>query len=76
MRTISMLILGATLLASTACRHQTSCCTSPRTTAAPTGTNNPAVLYYTCPMHPTVKAAAPGDCPLCGMKLIPVTATP
>ena len=26
---------------------------------------------FTCPMHPSVKAAAPGKCPLCGMDLVP-----
>src|SRR5438105_1377876 len=31
-------------------------------------------LYYTCSMHPSVKADKPGDCPICGMKLIPVYA--
>ena len=28
-------------------------------------------IYYTCPMHPSVKVAAAGDCPLCSMKLVP-----
>ena len=23
--------------------------------------------YYTCPMHPEIHAAAPGQCPKCGM---------
>ena len=32
------------------------------------------VLYYTCPMHPSVKADKPGACPICGMKLQPVYA--
>lgn len=27
------------------------------------------VLYYTCPMHPTVKSDKPGSCPTCGMSL-------
>ena len=28
--------------------------------------------YYTCPMHPSVRAAAPGQCPICGMDLVAV----
>jgi Cu(I)/Ag(I) efflux system membrane fusion protein len=31
------------------------------------------VDHYTCSMHPSVKEAAPGNCPICGMTLIPVT---
>ncbi len=27
---------------------------------------------YQCPMHPTYTADKPGDCPICGMKLVPV----
>lgn len=27
---------------------------------------------YTCPMHPEVLCDAPGDCPICGMALVPV----
>ena len=30
------------------------------------------ILYYTCPMHSSVKSDKPGDCPLCGMALQPV----
>jgi RND family efflux transporter MFP subunit len=27
---------------------------------------------YHCPMHPTYVADRPGDCPICGMKLLPI----
>ncbi len=31
--------------------------------------------YYTCSMHPQVMKDKPGDCPICGMKLIQATKT-
>jgi hypothetical protein len=27
---------------------------------------------YTCPMHPEVTSDEPGDCPTCGMDLVPM----
>ena len=30
---------------------------------------------YTCPMHPQIRQIGPGNCPICGMTLEPVTAT-
>jgi len=30
------------------------------------------IAYYTCPMHPSIKADKPGDCSICGMHLVPV----
>ena len=30
---------------------------------------------YTCPMHPQIRQAGPGNCPICGMALEPVLAT-
>lgn len=30
------------------------------------------IKYWTCSMHPQIKADKPGDCPICGMDLIPV----
>ena len=39
------------------------------TTATPAGD----VAYHTCSMHPSVKSATPGTCPICGMDLMPVT---
>ena len=37
-----------------------------------TFTKPPDVDYYTCTMHPSVHAEAPGKCPICGMELVPV----
>jgi Cu(I)/Ag(I) efflux system membrane fusion protein len=31
------------------------------------------VSHYTCSMHPSVKSATPGTCPICSMDLVPVT---
>ena len=33
------------------------------------------VVEYTCPMHPEIRRAGPGSCPICGMALEPVTVT-
>src|ERR1700687_5762761 len=30
---------------------------------------------YTCPMHPEIVRDAPGDCPICGMALVPIAGT-
>jgi len=35
--------------------------------------NGDAVDHYTCSMHPSVRQAGPGKCPICGMNLVPVT---
>src|SRR5271168_4403096 len=34
-----------------------------------------AAVIYTCPMHPQIRQVGPGNCPICGMTLEPVTAT-
>ena len=31
------------------------------------------IAYHTCSMHPSVKSATPGTCPICGMDLVPVS---
>lgn len=40
--------------------------------AADTNSASHKTLYYTCPMHPSVRVNKPGDCPICGMTLQPV----
>src|SRR4030095_14562531 len=30
------------------------------------------IEYYTCTMHPHIHADKPGNCPICGMPLVPV----
>ena len=37
--------------------------------ASPTGHAQGRALYY-CPMHPTYTSDHPGDCPICGMRLV------
>jgi FtsP/CotA-like multicopper oxidase with cupredoxin domain len=40
------------------------------------GDDDMAVTSYVCPMHPDVTATEPGNCPKCGMKLLPSDAPP
>lgn len=37
----------------------------PHSTGTPTAAGS-----YTCTMHPEIHQSAPGDCPICGMKLV------
>jgi P-type Cu+ transporter len=43
---------------------------APKPAAAPASSG----AQYTCPMHPEVVKDAPGDCPICGMALVPMGA--
>ncbi|MGB3582184.1 MAG: YHS domain-containing protein, partial [Roseiarcus sp.] len=45
------------------------------TTSTPPPTPAPSGAIYTCPMHPQVRQAGPGNCPICGMTLAPETVT-
>ena len=42
-----------------------------RKAPAPSLVSAPAALYH-CPMHPTFVSDKPGDCRICGMKLVPM----
>ncbi len=46
------------------------------TTAQSPGENQDQIEYYTCPMHPQVRADHPGNCSICSMKLVPVMKQP
>jgi len=35
------------------------------------GSPDPGVADYTCPMHPEISQPGPGQCPKCGMALVP-----
>jgi Cu(I)/Ag(I) efflux system membrane fusion protein len=45
----------------------------PKTQQAPQEQAEAAVKFWTCAMHPQIQQPGPGQCPLCGMDLIPVT---
>lgn len=55
-------LLGLSLLALTACSRS----------AKETKAADSNVAYYTCTMHPFVRSKVPGNCPICGMTLVPV----
>ena len=38
----------------------------------PWSSNSSGTLQYHCPMHPTYVSNQPGECPICGMSLVPV----
>jgi len=52
------LVLGAGALALSGCDRP--------------GPQPSAAARYHCPMHPTVVSDKPGDCPICGMQLVPI----
>ena len=48
---------------------------APPPSAAPKTAAAGGKVTYTCPMHPEIVRDAPGDCPLCGMALVPIAGT-
>jgi Cu(I)/Ag(I) efflux system membrane fusion protein len=66
MNKIKLFILLLALLGFAACKQKL-----PQQTAAKTQSK----AYYTCSMHPQIHEDHPGNCPVCGMKLIKVELT-
>lgn len=44
---------------------------TPSKEVSQTETNTDAIQMWTCSMHPQIMRPEPGDCPICGMELIP-----
>lgn len=42
--------------------------------ATPWSSTEASTTQYHCPMHPTYVSNQPGECPICGMNLVPITA--
>ncbi|HUL80431.1 MAG TPA: efflux RND transporter periplasmic adaptor subunit, partial [Vicinamibacteria bacterium] len=62
-----VLMAGLALLAGAACRREEVDAPGAAAVARP---------QYRCPMHPTYVADRPGQCPICGMDLVPTRASP
>lgn len=48
-------------------------CGRSSTDTAPPAREEQAPQVYTCAMHPQIRQAKPGKCPICGMDLVPAT---
>lgn len=73
MRLIHILGIITITLALTACGGEKKEKAIPET-VSPEKAETEEVLYYTCPMeaHKQVHSEQPGNCPECGMKMVPV----
>jgi Cu(I)/Ag(I) efflux system membrane fusion protein len=63
------LIAVAVMAAAIVCSFVVAGCQKKGDSSAATKTAQETI--YTCPMHPTYLSHQPGNCPICGMKLVP-----
>lgn len=71
-RTLVLLVLWASFLTVSflsSCKEKNKS----ETNKSETTITNKGASYYTCSMHPQVHEEHPGNCPICGMKLIAVS---
>ncbi|HOC42379.1 MAG TPA: efflux RND transporter periplasmic adaptor subunit [Thermoanaerobaculales bacterium] len=61
MKTATTVVIAVVALAAAALLVLQGCAPAP-----------PEATKYHCPMHPTYISDRPGDCPICGMRLVPV----
>ncbi len=52
-----------------------ACAPAPQAGAGNSGAAVSKPLYQ-CPMHPEIVSDKPGDCPICGMRLVPIKSAP
>ncbi|MEO9885021.1 MAG: efflux RND transporter periplasmic adaptor subunit [Balneola sp.] len=63
------ILLGALMFGSTETKVKLQ---TPDEHVAESHTDEEGNVIYSCSMHPSVRQNEPGDCPICGMELIPV----
>lgn len=63
-RTLSLAFAAGLVLAAGSIALLTACSKS--------GSHSAHAERYQCPMHPEIVKDGPGDCPICGMKLVPI----
>ena len=63
------ILLGALIFGGTETKVELQ---TPDEHIADSHTDDEGNVIYSCSMHPSVRQSEPGDCPICGMELIPV----
>lgn len=70
-RDVTLVVVTVLVVAAAAMSIQFLTRTTESGTSTVAGHSAPAQRYH-CPMHPTMVSDKPGDCPICGMRLVPI----